>query len=285
VVQAYEPHEHIYEQLARRGGILLLRGRGIVASRILQRVDEIRQQSGRAIQVIHLLRTPLKEDTVYGQASRPARYHWQRQPFNWPKAAFGGDLRVVLAEAAPEERQRLFATWGGVTTSNRRDWLDTVARGGREGWYKLVFGTIRGMQPNGRRRLIVQFQDYATALQARFVSDFMIDCTGLETELALHPLLIDLRERYHLPQNLSGQLAVTPSFELAGLRNHRGHVYLAGVMAFGNDFAPVDSFLGLQYAAQRSIAALLQAGAPDIGHLNSAESLRQWWRWWQRITP
>ena len=126
---------------------------------------------------------------------------------------------------------------------------------------------------------------YATILQDRFVADFMIDCTGLDNELALHPLLIDLRERYHLSQNLSGQLGVTPSFELAGFRNRQGRVYLAGVIAFGNDFAPVDSFLGLQYAAQWSVDALFQMAAPGLGPLNSAKSLRQWWRWWQGITP
>ena len=285
VVQAYEPHEYVYEQLAQRGGILLLRGRGIVASRILQRVDEIRQETGQTIRVIHLLRTPLTEDTVYGQARRPARYHWQRQPFNWPKAAFGGDLRVVLEEAAPEERQELFATWGGVTTSNRRDWLEIVARGGREGWYQLYFGTITEMRPNGRKRLIAQFGDYVSNEPYRFVADFMIDCTGLNSELVLHPILADLREHYELSQNLTGQLEVTANFELTGLRNSRGQAYMAGTIAFGNAFAPVDSFMGLQYAAQRSVDGLIRAGVPGLRYLNGLASLQQWWRWWQGAAP
>jgi hypothetical protein len=285
VVQAYEAHEHIYEALARHGGILLLRGRGIVASRILQRVDEIRQETGRSIRVIHLLRTPLTEDTVYGLARRPARYHWQRQPFNWPKAAFGGDLRAVLEEATAEERQVLFATWGGVTTSERRDWLDVVARGGREGWYQLCFGTMVGMRPNGRKRLITQFRDYDSNDEMRLVADFMIECTGLNSELGLHPILADLRERYSLPQNLTGQLAVMPNFEVTGLRNSLGQVYMAGTMAFGNAFAPVDSFMGLQYAAQRSVDGLIRAGAPGLHYLNGLASLRQWWRWWQGVAP
>jgi pSer/pThr/pTyr-binding forkhead associated (FHA) protein len=285
VVHAYEPHEHVYDQLALRGGIVLLRGRGIVASRILQRIDEIRQQTEQTIQVVHLLRTPMTEDTVYGQARRPTRYHWQRQPFNWPKAAFGGDLRVVLEKAKPEERQTLFATWGGVTTSNRRDWLDIVARGGREGWYQLFFGTVTGMQPNGRKRLITQFQDYATSEQTRFVADFMIDCTGLNSELALHPILADLQERYELPQNLTGQLTVAADFELRQLRQSWGHVYMAGTIAFGNAFAPVDSFMGLQYAAQRSVDALIQARAPWLRYLKGLVSLRQWWHWWRGVAP
>jgi hypothetical protein len=235
--------------------------------------------------VIHLLRTPLTEDTVYGQARRPSLYHWQRQPFNWPKAAFGGDLRLVLEEAAPEERQKLFAIWGGVTTSNRRDWLEIVARGDREGWYQLYFGTITEMRPNGRKRLIAQFEDYASNEQYRFVADFMIDCTGLNSELVLHPILADLREHYELSQNLTGQLEVTANFELTGLRNSRGQAYMAGTIAFGNAFAPVDSFMGLQYAAQRSVDGLIRAGAPGLRYLNGLASLRQWWRWWQGAAP
>ena len=285
VVQAYEEHEHIYKQLGQRGGIVLLRGRGIVASRILQRLDEIRRATGQTIQVIHLLRSPLTEDTAYGSARRPSRYHWQRQPFNWPKAAFGGDLRVILEEATPEERQTLFATWGGVTTSNRRDWLEIVAQGQEEGWYRLIFGTILGLQMNGRNRLIAQFQDHTTQTQSRFVADFLIDCTGLNSGLSLHPILADLQTQYDLPQNLAGQLAVTPDFELIGLRHNWGQVYMAGTIAFGNAFAPVDSFMGLQYAAQRSVDALIRARAPGVRYLNGLESLRQWWHWWIGVAP
>ena len=45
VVNAYEEHEHIYKQLIIKGGSIIVRGRGIVASRIIQRVSEIRRQN------------------------------------------------------------------------------------------------------------------------------------------------------------------------------------------------------------------------------------------------
>ncbi|MFS8117680.1 MAG: FHA domain-containing protein, partial [Microcoleus sp.] len=45
VVNAYEEHEHVYKQLASQGGIVIVRGRGIVASRILQRLHEIRSSN------------------------------------------------------------------------------------------------------------------------------------------------------------------------------------------------------------------------------------------------
>ena len=286
VVQAYENHEHVYEELARRGGMLILRGRGIVASRILQRLDEIRQATGQSIRVIHLLRYPLAEDTFYGRARRQAYYHRQLQPFNWPKAAFGGDLRLILEKATPAERQALFANWGGTTTSDRRDWQEVVVRGQREGWYNLYLGTIEQIKPNGRNRLVVRIQDFAPPRACnRLVVDFVLDCTGLNARLTDHPILADLSHRYGLRPNAGGGLVVTPDFELKELRNGYGQVFMAGTMAFGNAFAPVDSFLGLQYAAQRSVDVLIRENAPGLRPLNGRQSLRQWWRWLRGFDP
>jgi hypothetical protein len=286
LVQAYEKHEHIYQQLARRGGMVILRGRGIVASRILQRLDEIRQATGQDIQVIHLLRASLTADTAYGRARRLTRHHWQWQPYNFPKAAFGGDLRVILEDATPETRRELLAAWGGSTTSDRRDWQELVARGRREGWYRLVFGEVGCVRPNGRDRLILHLQEESPLpLERRLVADFMIDCTGLDDRLTVHPLLADLSGRYGLRLNSSGRLEVTPDFELKQLRNGHGQVFLAGAMAFGNAYAPVDSFMGLQYAAQRSVDVLIRENAPGLRPLRGWESARQWWRWWQGVDP
>lgn len=286
VVQAYEAHERIYEHLGWQGGTVIVRGRGIVASRILQRLDEVRRCGGKGIQIIHLLNGPLTADTVYGFARRQRHFHRQVQPFNWPKAAFGGDLRVILEEASPAERQRLFETWGGTTTSNRRDWQAVVERGVREGWYTIRFGVVEQIKPNGRNRLIVQTRDYAPPhATGRLVADFVLDCTGLDVALANQPVLADLVDHYGLARNESGRLVVTEDFELAGLRNGRGRVYLAGMMAGGNGFAPVDSFLGLQYIARRSVDDLARLNGPRARWLDGRESLRQWWRWWQGIEP
>src|SRR5262249_53809292 len=59
-VNAYEDHEHVYDQLLRQGGTVLVRGRGIVASRILQRLDEVRRQNA-GIRILHLMRSPIFE--------------------------------------------------------------------------------------------------------------------------------------------------------------------------------------------------------------------------------
>lgn len=286
VVQAYEPHEHIYRQLAQRGGLLLLRGRGIVAARVLQRLDDIRRTSKKDIRVIHLLRTPLTEDTYYGQARRQTRHHWQWQPFNWPKAAFGGDLRQRMAAAAPAERQALLAIWGGTTAGDRQEWHALLERGLADGWYQLYFGEVESMQENGRLRLTTTLSDYTPPhTTRRFITDFALDCTGLNATLAGHPILAEMQQLYHLPQNLSGQLAITPQFELKGMRNGAAQAFLVGINAIGNAFAPVDSFLGLQYAAQCTIEQLLTEDAPGLRPLGGLASLRQWGRWWRNEEP
>ena len=46
VVNAYEPHEHVYEDLKRRPGTVVVRGGGIVASRVLQRLMDDREDKG-----------------------------------------------------------------------------------------------------------------------------------------------------------------------------------------------------------------------------------------------
>src|SRR5205823_14475302 len=57
VVNAYEPHEHVYEELRRHPGTVLIRGGGIVASRILQRLIDDRDNAGAKTTIIHLFRS------------------------------------------------------------------------------------------------------------------------------------------------------------------------------------------------------------------------------------
>ncbi|MFZ0545199.1 MAG: hypothetical protein WAM60_07160 [Candidatus Promineifilaceae bacterium] len=286
VVQAYEDHEHIYRRLGQEGGIVVLRGRGVAASRILQRLDEIRQQTGQSIQVVHLMRSPATEQTTYQHARRPLQLHRQIQPFNWPKATFGGELRIVMEKATPQERKALAAIWGNTTTTDRPDWQEVAERAHKEGWYTIVFGNITEIRPNGRDHLIIKTRDYDSPRTGRrLVADYLFDCTGLVTAPTSHPILADLTCRYDLEQNPAGGWLVSPDFEVKGLRNGCGQVFAAGITAAGNAFAPVDSFLGLQYAAQRSINVLIQEKAPNLRPLNGRESLRQWWRWAKGINP
>jgi hypothetical protein len=63
------------------------------------------------------------------------------------------------------------------------------------------------------------------------------------------------------------------------MRNDSGRVFAAGAITAGGFYAPVDSFFGLQFAAQRSADALARAGAPGVRRLDGWRSFSQWLRW------
>lgn len=283
VVHAYEDHEHVYQHLATGGGTVILRGRGIVASRILQRIHEVRGAHPEAeIHVLHLMRTPHAGAVRYGGNQRPMAHHWQLQRFNFPKAMFTGDLRATFAQQDAETRLALLRTLGGVTTSPRRDWQRIVETGLREGWYQMLFGETHRLEPgpNHRPTLVA---DGATSMN--LTADFVIDCTGLHGELERNPLLCDLVETYAPPRNGLGNLDVSQAFEVEALRNGRGRIFAAGVMTLGGPFAPVDSFLGLQIAARSAVEALVELDAPGLRALAPLRSLRQWSRWMRGVAP
>jgi len=57
------------------------------------------------------------------------------------------------------------------------------------------------------------------------------------------------------------------------------------VMTLGGPHAVVDSFLGLQYAALRSVEDLLAQHAPGLRSLTPIRSFSQWFRWIQGVQP
>ena len=286
IVNAYEDHEHVYAHLAQYGGTVLLRGRGIVASRIIQRLYELRAHNP-AIGILHLMRTPRPQGNRYGRAQRTVQHHFEFQPFNWPKACWGGDLRTVLEQAAPAERDQLFADWGGTTTADRSDWRLIVETGLREGWYRIDFGDVEQVSKDPVTHKVVTFIRGQGLVQNRtqLPADFIIDATGLDARATTNPVLHDLVTTYNVPLNSRQRLVVSRDFEIEALRNGNARMYAAGAMTLGGPYAPVDSFLGLQYAAQRTVDALCQHHAPQLKRLNGLRSVQQWLRWAQGVHP
>ena len=106
-------------------------------------------------------------------------------------------------------------------------------------------------------------------------ADFLIDATGMEVGLDGSPLITDVLAATEARRTALGKLAVTPCFEVEGARHDPGRIYASGPLA-GGAYGPVDSFLGLQYAALTIADDLAGLGAcPRIG---MRRSVRQWWR-------
>lgn len=283
VVNAYEAHDHVYEQLEQQGGKILIRGRGIVASRIVQRIYEARKRN-RSITVLHLMRSPKPQGNKFQKTQRLVKNHYEFQPFNWPKACWGGELREMLELAPPDERKRLLSDWGGTTTADRHDWQQITEQGLREGWYKIEFGEVQLVERDAQNRPITHIQQQGFG-QMTLDADFIIDATGLDAKVEASPLLEDLVKHYNLPLNHLGRLVVANNFELVEMRNANGQIYAAGAITLGGPYAAVDSFLGLQYAALCAVDGLAAAHASGLHRLNGLNSFGQWLKWVLNQSP
>ncbi len=285
VVNAYEEHEHVYEDLRANGGIVLIRGRGIVASRVIQKLYETRHLNSN-ISLLHLMRSPNTQGQKAGLARRPVENHWEFQPFNWPKAAWGGDLRYELEKSDDDRRDQLLNDWGGTTTADRPDWKRIVSNGIKEGWYSIRFGNVDRVERNEAGRLDTIIRGTGEiGEETHLIADYIIDATGLESGIDRHPLLMDMLDVYHLGRNPKGRLDVANDFEIRGMDNKGGKMYASGVATLGGPYAPVDSFLGLQYSAQRSVDALARTPNSGVNYIRGFRSFSQWVKWITNAAP
>ncbi|HEX6777921.1 MAG TPA: FHA domain-containing protein [Ktedonobacterales bacterium] len=285
VVNAYEYHEHIYQHLLQRGGTVMVRGRGIVASRIIQRLYEVRRHNPNVL-ILHLMRTPAPQKGRQGNLWRKAENHWEFKSFGWPKSCWGGAYLIKMEKASDQERDQLINDWSGTTTARRKDWRWMIKTGLGEGWYQIGFGNVKRLEctPTGQLATLIQSVQPGQS-ENWLITDFVIDCTGLEQGLESHTLLQDMVTHHRLGRNPKGRLKVTNDFEVLGMGNGNGHMYAAGIMTLGGPHAAQDSFLGLQYAALRSVDALAALHAPGVHRLNGLYSLQQWTHWVRGIHP
>lgn len=285
VVNAYEEHEHMYKDLEKNGGTVLIRGRGIVASRIIQRIYELRKKNPN-IMMINVLRTPQVKGHRFQRAQRIVKNHWELQPMVFPRAAISGRLRMMLEEANEETRKQYMNDWGGTTTQDRRDWMGIISQGLKEGWYQIQFGNVTRVDRTPDGQIVSTLQVLGQKGQSQLVTDYVMDATGLNAEIDDNPMLRDLLGMYDLSKNVvKGRLHINKFFEVAGMENGKGRIFAAGAMALGGPFAAVDSFIGMQFVAQRSIEQLIRLRAPGLKPLTPWRSVAQFIKWARGVQP
>ncbi len=296
VVNAYENHDHIYDHLSNRGGKILLRGAGMVAGRILQHIYAVRRaHPEKNIDVIHLWPAAKTQGQQYGAAQRPIHLGYEIQALDWPKSAWGGAYKMTLAESTNEQQAQLLSIWSGPTIPQHQDWHRILSGGISKGWYQQVLGMVQTVarHPN-QNGLLVTLRNSSPETPNQkgnnqpqsLVVDYIIDATGQPGTVMDSELLADLVQHYHLPLNTGGAFPSNPDFEILSMRNQEtGRMYGAGSITAGNSYGPVDSFLGLQYAALASICSLTDADAIGLQQLNWLKSGKQWLKWLLNKSP
>ena len=188
-------------------------------------------------------------------------------------------------------------SWGGTTTADRRDWHTLVDRGLSEKWYRLEFGSVQSVKSYHRQLQVTYGETGESSGLQQQSADFIIDATGLSAAVTENPLLKDLIERYQLPLIDDKSFAVSNEFEMGAMtaedqqntnqNSYRapGRMYAAGVTTLGGPYAAVDSFLGLQYAALRTVEHLAQIKAKGLKRLSIIRSFSQWLRWVKNQEP
>jgi len=276
VVNAYEHHEHVYDQLKRRPGTVIVRGSGIVASRVLQRLIEDRDNHGAQTQILHLFRGYVSGSQGPLWFRRKGGDGWAYQGFNFSKASWGGQHKKHIENLEGEERARFINSIAGTTTPIRSDWQEQLRRGRREGFYRIHIGEVEEVAPGENDTVVTRVRSADGAL-LELAANFIIDATGLEANIRLHRLMADLLDHSGAGLNPMRRLDLSPEFEVRGTANGGGKIYATGTMALGGYYAPNDSFLGLQYGAFKVADDLARQ---KFGHkLSGLRSLNQWWKW------
>ncbi|MEM7286738.1 MAG: hypothetical protein AAF480_10340 [Actinomycetota bacterium] len=279
VVNAYEPHDYVYEELRRRPGTVLVRGSGIVASRVLQRLIDDRDQHGAQTTILHLFRNyvtgPQGDSPTF---RRPGANGFAYQAFNFPKSAWGGQLKEQLENADDDAKRSLLAAMGGTNTPARRSWQEQLERGRAQGFYLQETGEVDEVVPGPDQSVRTQLRNRTGVVHLD--ANFIIDATGLESDISEHRLLADVLQHAGADRNVMGRLRVEPTFEISGTASGVGRMYASGSITLGGPYAGVDSFLGLQYAALQIADDL---ATRDFGErIGIKRSVSEWWRWMRR---
>jgi hypothetical protein len=281
VVNAYEPHEDLYTKLLEAPGRVLVRGCGITASRIIERLADDRERQGARTEIVHVFRS---EGTRRGglRRQRVAEDGFSYQAFSFPKAAGGGQLRKRTLALAGDDRLAVIERIGGSTTPRRRRWQRQLRRGRRGGWYRDQRGELLTVN-YGRESALTATIRLADGSKRRFPCDYIIDATGFDRDFSRSPLVADLLRLGLADRNQLGGLKVDSRFQIPEGSSGRGRMYASGALTLGCALGPVDSFWGLTQAAWEICEDLAEHKA--MAFPGPMRSVVQWWRWMRDQAP
>jgi hypothetical protein len=248
---------------------------------VLQRLMDDRAKFNTNVQIVHLFRTFIRGP--HGKNAwnrRPGSNGFAYQGFNYPKSVWGGQLKSKMRRLEGDARAKAYDEMGGTNTPWRRSWQAQMKQGRDEGWYRLMEGTVEKMSVATDGRVVSTVKTPQGVYDVP--ADFVIDCTGLEADISEHRVLNDLLMHGGAGRNPKGRLDVERTFELRGSAAPPGVIYASGSPTLGGYFPGVDTFFGLQIAAQEIADDLIKQGFAK--KLGPGRSTSQWWKWMRNKT-
>lgn len=275
LLHVYEAHDHVYDALASRGGSVLVRGSGIAATTVLERLMEAQRSTRQKIHIWQLFRHYQESPSGPWHARRDGSCGFTYQAYDFPKAAFTGQLRQATERLDEPERLDRIRELGATSTPYRKAWAEQLHRGREEGWYDAVVGEVsRFGFRNGKVRPEIRL---ANGDNLDLDVSYVLDATGLDSAIEHHPVADELLTDRGARATPLGGLSVDDGFSVLGCESGEGRVFASGMTARGASLGPVDSFAGLQSAA---LDIAEQLAAQGLGErLTPARSIAAWRKW------
>lgn len=272
-----EPHEHVYDELSTHGGTVIVRGTGIAASRVLERLVDERDVSGEEIKIYQLFTHYNVDGSGPALPFLPKRsnFGYTHQAFDYPRSAVGGQIWDELRDLDDDERAEEFRTMRAPSTPYRKHWAEQLDRGREGGWYQAVAGEVTHFART--REGVAAKVRLSNGETLTVNAGFVIDTTEADPDVRRHPLLTDLLATTHASVTPMGGLRVSEDFAVDGANSGDGRVFASGATATGGALAPVDTFAGMQRAAMSIADTLADDGFGS--QLSPWRSVTGWAKW------
>src|SRR5260370_41615384 len=135
-----------------------------------------------------------------------------------------------------DDRATEYKLMGGTNPPCRRGWQAQMREGRTDGWYRAIAGTVAEMRLENE---MIASRVMTSEGPVEVAAEFVIDCTGLEADIAEHRLLADLLEHSGAGRNPLGRLDVERNFELRGAATGSGVIYAPGATTLVAHFPAV----------------------------------------------
>ena len=272
----YDKHEHLYKLAEAEGGTVVLRGRGIAASRVLERLLKISEKQPK-LKVLHLMNSKLTGEGA------PIRINRRTQSFNFPKDAFGGHKAERYMKLERDDRKDFIDSFGQTTTPMRKHWTKLMSQATKRGQYSIQVGTIAADE----NRIFVDPKGVGAAI--RDIVGF-IDATGLIRDPQNTDLFRSLASTGDVVFDGNGFLKVSERFELTNSNHSKSNIFAGGNLALGGPYSPVDSFSGINLnghiVAHEIIRRLTNSKDVRKPIIDSpVASAAAWLRWARGVAP